>query len=228
MKKYFLILIFGMFILASGVLAESLSNDKFDNFVNKVVKEKVGDKEVRDVKKVDFKELPNQVSLENIDETNLALYEVDTGENKPFYVITVSDEVFKETIKNYANKMFLDFGLSGSFEDSQFLYSAAGVQSSMEKGYVMLREGSITGISTNLEVVETSGEGEVEVIIYKNSEPVGFRNTFYLDSNGIKRDYDTVSENSILFEAGDVISVYVKVNGNANIKDVITLLEVNI
>ena len=44
--------------------------------------------------------------------------------------------------------------------DSTFLNTGTGVEASLEKGYVMMRSGSITGLSTNLEVL--SGNGEIE------------------------------------------------------------------
>jgi len=124
--------------------------------------------------------------------------------------------------------MILNFGHDGEVGESLFLETATGVQTSEEKGYVMMRSGSITGLSTNLEVIETTELGEVEIIIYKNSEPVGFRNGVLGNSTGIMKDYDTVSIDTIAFEPGDVISVYTEVSENVIIKDVITIMEINI
>jgi len=84
--------------------------------------------------------------------------------------------------------------------------------------------GSITGISTNLEIVR--GEGEIEVVIYRNGEAVEFGNSFVGDSEGVKKDYDIQPEGTVKFEAGDVISVTVEANDSVVWKDVITMAEI--
>ncbi len=219
-----------IFLLAGGVLAENLAVSKdVDTFVKEVVKEKgINQENIKSVEKVDFADLPEEVKLENIDDTNLAMYEVDYGGDKPVFVITVSDTTFKKTLKEIANKMILNFGFNGELGESNFLNTATGVQTSEEKGYVMMREGSITGLSTNLEILDFKEKREVEIIIYKNSEPVGFRNSVLVNSTGIIKDYDLISKDTLSFEPGDVISVYAEVGENIIIKDVITIMEINI
>ena len=235
MKKLFVILgICMVFLLAGGVFAENVTvSDNVETFVKEVAKEKgIMQKDIKSVKEVDFNDLPEEVKIGNIDDTNLALYEVDHGEERPTFVITVSDTKFKKTVEEFvnkvANKMILNFGHGGVVDNSLFLETATGIQTSEEKGYVMMRSGSITGLSTNLEVLEANEIGEVEIIIYKNSEPTGFRNGFLVDSTGIAKDYDTLSANTITFEAGDVISVYVEVDGTISVQDVITIMEISI
>lgn len=231
MKKLFLILAVCMvFLLASGVLAENLAvSDDVEEFVKDVVKEKgLSPEKIEKIEKVDFEDLPEEVKIENVDETNLALYEIDYGEEKPVFVLTVSDTTFKKTLKEIANKMMLNFGFEGEVDGSLFLETATGVPGSEEKGYVMMRQGSITGLSTNLEVIEITEFGEVEVIIYKNAKEVGFRNAFIVNSTGINKDYDVISSDTITFEPGDVLSVYVNVEEDIVVKDVITLMEINI
>ena len=85
MKKLFLILAVCMvFLLASGVLAENLAvSDDVEEFVKDVVKEKgLSPEKIEKIEKVDFEDLPEEVKIENVDETNLALYEIDYGEEK--------------------------------------------------------------------------------------------------------------------------------------------------
>ena len=219
-----------VFLLAGGVLAENLVvSENVEEFVKEVMKDKGINKEnIKSVEKVDFADLPDEVKLENIDDTNLAMYEVDYGEERSVFVITVSDTTFKKALKEIANKMILNFGHEGEIGGSVFLDTATGVQTSEDKGYVMMRYGSITGLSTNLEVLEATDVGEVEIIIYKNSEPVGFRNGVLVNSTGIMKDYDTISKDTITFEPGDVISIYTEVGENIIIKDVITIMEINI
>ena len=231
MKKLFVI--FGIcmvLLLAGGVFAENLAvSDEVDSFVTDVIGEKgIAKENVKSVEKVDFTDLPEEINIENIDETNLAVYEVDYGEEKPVFILTVSDTTFKKTLKKIANKMILNFGYSGEFSDSLFLETATGVQTSSEKGYVMMRPGSITGLSTNLEVLDIKDSGEVEIIIYKNKEPMGFRNSFIVNVTGNNKDYDLISKDTLTFEPGDVISVYTNVKGDLIAKDIITIMEINV
>jgi hypothetical protein len=216
-----------MVILMVGVLAETISvSDDSQNIIKNILKERgLNESEVQSVEKVNLNELPDQIKIENIDNTNIAMYQIDMGTEKPVYVITVSDEAVKGVIKEkIITKMLINFGLIEESNESQFLESAVGVKGSLEKGYVMMRDGSITGLSTNAEII--SGTGDIEIIIYKNQKEVGFRNNLVADSVGIKNDYDTQSTGTINFEAGDVISVYVKVNGDVTFKDINTLIEI--
>lgn len=225
---YFVLAFVFVLVLASSVFAQSIGlSGKAKEVVEGIVENQGIDKDkVKSVEKVDFEDLPEQVDLKNIDTTNLAVYEVDYGGEAPVFVITASDELLEaseEVVQIY--KMFLNFGLSGESNGEIFLNSATGVEGSLEKGYVMMREGSITGLSTNLEIL--SGEGNVEVVIYINGKPAGFRNTIVADSTGVKKDYDTQSLNIVKFDKGDVISVYVKTEGEVIVKDIINLVEIS-
>jgi len=227
MKKIFAILGVALILLASGVFAENmaLSSDIQDAVKQAVEKKGISEQEVQNIEEVDFNNLPKEVDIKNIDDTNLALYKVDYGQEKPFYVITVSDEKFRKTAEEISRRMLLEFGSSEIIVTSSFLKSSTGVQTSAEKGYVMMRAGSITGLSTSLEVL-TAGEGNVEIIIYKNGQEIGFRNVIVADKNEVKKDYDVQSENIVNFEQGDVISVYTKINGEISVKDINTLVEI--
>jgi hypothetical protein len=228
MKKIFIFLIIGMIVLAAGgVFAADLRGTSVEDVVKNVVEKKgVNPSQIKDVKKVDFKDLPDEVNIENIDDTNVALYEVDYGEDKPVYVLTVSEEAFEQTIEEIiTSKMLINFGYSGEIFDSTFLKTTSGVETDYGKGYVMMRDGSITGISTNIEVLETQ-YGEIELIIFINGEEVGFRNSINVNSVGVKSDYDVQSENLLTFEAGDVISVYAQVDGAILAQDIITMIEI--
>jgi len=225
---YILVAFVLVLILASGVFAQSLGlSGKAREVVDEIVENQGIDKDkIKSVERVEFDKLPEQVNLKNIDTTNLAIYEVDYGGESPVFVVTASDElleVSEEVVQ--IHKMLLNFGLNGESSSSVFLNSALEVEGSPEKGYVMIREGSITGLSTNLEVL--SGEGNVEVVIYINGNPAGFRNTFVVDSKGVKKDYDTQSLGIVKFDKGDVISTYLNVEGNIIVKDVINLVEIS-
>jgi len=131
-------------------------------------------------------------------------------------------------------RQFLQFGFDGEMT-SGFLETATGVEGSLEKGYVMMRPGSITAMSTNLEIVTIGvpkedvhsgeGNGQIEIIIYKNGEQIGFGNSLEGDL-GIKKDYDVQSNGVVTFEPGDLISVSANSKEGFVWQDVITMIEI--
>ncbi len=185
---------------------------------------------INEINKVDFENLPKEVNIENVDDTNLAIYEVDYeegGETQKVFVITYSVEELKaqgDLIIAHDKRQFLNFGFDGAMDSARFLETATGVEGSLEQGYVMMRKGSITGLSTSLEVIE-EGEGQIEIIIYKNGEQVGFENALN-GALGVQKDYDIQSNDVVNFEPGDVISVYANAKQGLVWKDVITILEI--
>jgi len=229
LKRVFVIVVFGIILTASGVFAETIGlTEEVKEIVEDVVAKKGIDEEnIESIEPVDYNNLPDAISIENIDTTNLVIYEVDIGEDKPVYVITASDELFigVSKIPTTREVLILNFGYEGEMKKKdEFLDTATGIETSLEKGYVMMRDGSITGISTNLEIVR--GKGNIEVIIYVNGERIEFGNNFVGDSEAVKKDYDIQSEGTVKFEAGDVISVSVEADGDIVWKDVITMVEI--
>ncbi len=226
MKKYFTFLILGIILVGVAFAQTTQITEEVEDFVKKVAKSKgIEEEKVSDIKEVDFKKLPKDLNLQNIDETNLALYEVQVNDDeKPVYIITASKTKIKESIAEFAQKMLLTFGHDEVIKETTFLKNAVGVLGSHEKGYVMIREGSITGLSTNLETID--GAGNVEIIIYKNGEKVGFRNSFTITETKTYKDYDTISKEVLNFEKGDLISVKVDISGNLQLRDITTLLEI--
>ena len=227
-KLYIILAVVLVLLMASGVLAQSIGlSDDVKNIINSVVEKQGIDKnDIKSVEQVGFDALPPQVDLKNIDTTNLAVYQVDYGGDRPVYVITATGETIKASVpKTFSYKMLLNFGANGQVSAPTFLNTANGVEGNLEKGYVMVRDGSITGLSTNLEVL--SGQGSIEIMVYVNGQPIGFRNTIYADSTGVKKDYDTQSFGIVNFKKGDVISAYVKTDGDIAFKDVINLIEIS-
>ena len=214
------------------VSSEEISTQVYEYISDFVEKKGVLPSEISFVEKVDFDSLPESVNIENIGENNLAIYEVSYEEDSKedqLYVITYSVDELKEQgdiIIAQNKRQFLNYGFSGTMDKSGFLKTATEVETSLEKGYVMVREGSITAVSTNLEVFE-SNSGEIEIIVYKNGKPIGFGNIFSTASPGIKKDYNVQSKNIVRFKEGDVISVYLKANGvDISWGDVITMVEI--
>jgi hypothetical protein len=226
MKKYFAFLILGIILVGAAFAQTTQITQGVEDFVKKVAKSKgIEEESVSGIKEVDFKKLPKDLNLQNIDETNLALYEVQViDDEKPVYIITASKTKIEETVAEFAQKMLLTFGYNEVIKETTFLKNAVGVLGSHEKGYVMIREGSITGLSTNLEAID--GAGNVEIIIYKNGEEIGFRNSFTITETNTYKDYDTISKNILNFEKGDLISVKIEISGNLQLRDITTLLEI--
>jgi hypothetical protein len=210
-------------ILSAGVIAETTLSEDIQQFVKEVQRNKeINESDIKSVKQVNFEDKPDQIKIENIDDTNLAMYELEVkGKDKPVYMITVSDQQFRKAIEKYTNRMLLTFGKK-NLQESSFMETATGIMSSEEKGYVMMRDGSVTGISTSIEIIE--GEGEIEIVLYKNGKPTGFRNQF--NEQGIQSDYDLQSEGIVEFQKGDILSLKVNNEEFINIKDINTLLEV--
>ena len=230
MKKICVFLAIGMvLLLASGVFALTTElSSELQGFVQSLAEKKgIAIESIVSISEVDFNSLPGEIKLENIDNTSLALYQIDLGDGTPVYVITLSDKTFQKTLATVdLKRSYLNFGFEGIFTGSRFLETATGVETSLEKGYIMIRRGSITGISTNLEVSKGIELGQIEIIIYKNGEVLGFGNTLNSFSSGIKSDYDIQSEETINFEPGDVISVYLKTDKEISWSDVITMIEI--
>jgi hypothetical protein len=230
-KAFIYFAVFMGVLMLSGVFAESIGlSEDVEGIVNDVIDKKgINQGDIQSVEEVSFEDLPDQIELGQVDTTNIAIYKVDYGTDKPLFVLTASDEsleAYKGTTTVISKVMFLNFGYNGMMEEPGFLNTATGVEGSLEKGYVMMRKGSITGLSTNIDVL--GGEGEVEVVIYINGEVAGFRNTIIGDSTGVKKDYDTQSLGVVNFEKGDVISVYVNTESNIVFKDVINLVEISV
>lgn len=218
--------------VAESVSVGNISTQIYEYISNFVQKRDILPSEISFVREVDFESLPKAVQIENVGEHNLAIYEIsykEEGKEDQIYVITYSVEELKkqgDLIVAHDKRQFLNFGFAGMMDKSGFLKTATEVETSLEKGYVMVRDGSITAISTNLEVFE-SNPGEIELIIYRNGEPVGFGNIFSAESLGVKKDYNVQSSGVVTFKAGDVISVYLKASGTDIVfGDVITMIEI--
>ena len=252
MKKIFLgagicivlILVSAVFATAAsssedvGEIIEKISNsksigDEVKNYIGKFVEKRgIKPERIKNIELIDFNDLPKEVNIENVDDTNLAIYEIDydegNGEDKKVFMVTYSVEELRvqgDLIIAHDKRQFLNFGFGGEMIDSGFLETATGVEGSLDSGYVMMREGSITGLSTSLEVV-SEDEGQIEIIVYKNGEKIGFGNSIAADSLGVEKDYDVQSNDVVAFEPGDMISVYVNAPEGIVWKDVITMVEI--
>jgi hypothetical protein len=224
---YFVIV--AIVFVTSGVVAETVGlSDSAQKVVEDILSNKGIDPDsVEGIEEVNFNDLPDQIDVKNIDDTNLAVYEIKPLEGNSFYVVTASDKhITKQQTGVGVARYVMDFGYNGAMAGDGFLRTAVGVETSPEKGYVMMRKGSITGLSTNLETM--TGKGIIYITLYKNGEEIGFRNSLVVDSETgkIMKDYDTQSPGTVEYEQGDVISMYVESEGDVIWKDVITRVEI--
>jgi hypothetical protein len=199
-----------------------------ENFVDK---KGIDPSTINNITQVNFNDLPKEVNINNVSDANLAIYQVDYNQSSQkqskVFVVTYSVSKLKsqgDIIVAQDTREFLNFGINGEENQSVFLNSATGVEGSSDNGYVMMRSGSITGISTSLEAL--AGNGNVDIVIYKNGQPIQFGNSFVIDSSGIKKDYQVQSKGTVTFESGDMISVYAKSSDGVTYKDVTTLVEI--
>ena len=240
MKRIFFGILVFVLVLSIGAIAISAEiaegsgtvGEQVLGYVGEFVSQRGIDSEkITGVREVDFNELPKEVAIENVGDTNLAIYEINYSEksnDKKIYVVTYSVEKLRsqgDLIVAQDKRNFLDFGHQGIMNDSWFLETSAGVETSEAKGYVMMRDGSVTAISTNLEIIQ-GNPGQIDIIVLRNGEMIGFGNTFSTDSIGVKKDYDVQAKEVVNFEAGDVISVVVRKTGYVSWRDVITLIEI--
>ena len=234
------LLVVGVFVAAADLQIiddESISispkiTDTVLNYVEEFVQKRdITSDSIKTVTEVDFDTLPKEVNIENVGDHNVGIYEIDytessTGEDKQIYMVTYSVNELREQgdlIIAHDKRQFLQFGFDGGMTGG-FLKTSTGVQGSLEKGYVMVRSGSVTAVSTNLEVT-SEGVGLIEIIIYKNGKRVEFGNSFNGDL-GVRNDYDVQSNNVVIFEPGDVISAYADASEGLVWKDVITMIEI--
>lgn len=213
-------------MLAGGVFVSANVSLEVKSLINEVVSREVGSQEIGELIVMDSQEIKETFGGVVLDQNNVAIYKIESSE-KPLYVISLSENslnlVENEEESITRSTSYLSFGLDGSYRESSFLKNSGGVFGSKEKGYVMLGKGSISGISTSVEILESVDNSLLEILIYKNGEVVGLRNVFV--EEGVLKDYDVYSFGVISYEPGDVISIYASSYGLVY-KDVITLLEI--
>jgi len=223
------VVIFVLVLLVSvGVFAETVSDGGVSAEVSQYVEgflEKGGsvDVQVDGIVEIDQEDLPDEVEIKEINPNNIGIYQVNYTEEqeaKKVFLVTYTTNEFREKAVAVKNVQYLDFGFAGSSTESGYLETSTGVGTGAETGYVMMRPGSITGISTTLTL---EGEGKVNIAVYKNGKDTGFGNDISSDDKKTL-DYDLQSEDIVDYVAGDVISVYI-MSENVNWSEVVTLVE---
>ena len=255
MRKILLVPVLAMlFLVVAGVFVASVGEidvpqeikevvDRFiggdvsesvEGFVGEFVEKRgIDSSEITNIRQVDFDKLPEDINIGEVGDHNLVIYEIDfvdklTNQEDQLFVISYSVETLVsqgDIIIASDKRNFLNFGTSKTMSNSGFLETATGVETSHAKGYLMMRRGSITALSTNLEIIQ-SNPGAIEIIVYKNGQPINFGNTLSGSALGVEKDYDVQSKEVVRFEPGDVISAYIKADDGLAWRDVITLIEI--
>ena len=225
MKKIFAFFAaMSLLLMLSFVFAEA----NVDDITKRVAELKsIPQGDITNVTEVNCNNLPNELNISCTADSNVGLFKVELKTGDPSFVITFSEKGFQKISQAYYATSFLSFGLNEEKNASTFLRMSSGVEGSLENGYVMVRSGSITGISTNLDVVQTNEGGSIRILIYKNGELVGLGNMFDVSSQGTKKDYDIQSLDIVNFNPGDTISVYLDSEGSASFSDVTTIVEIS-
>ena len=148
---------------------KGISNETKDFVKEFVKKRRIDAEKINNISQIDFNSLPKEISIENIDDSNLGIFQVNYNdssngdEGKDIFVVTYSVEQLRkqgDLIIAHDKRQFLDFGYAGEGTESIFLETATGISTSLENGYVMMRPGSVTGLSTNIEITKV-GDGEI-------------------------------------------------------------------
>jgi hypothetical protein len=224
-------IIFVLFILVSaGAFAQEVAqvsvevSEDVSNYIDEFLeKGGVAKEQTKEIKQIDQEDLPDKVDIKEINENKIGIYSVNyTQDNAPknVYVVTYSTNKFKKT-PSLKNVQYFNFGYADSSNVASYLDSSTGVATGADRGYVMMRPGSITGLSSSLDL---SGEGYVLIKVYINGEDTGFENRISTNE-GQKKDYDLQSEEIIEYVPGDVLSVYVQTSGNVTWSNVISMVE---
>jgi len=137
--------------------------------------------------------------------------------------VTYSTNQLEKKTQDVKNIQYLSFGFSGSSNSSTYLETSNGVPTDGDNGYVMMRSGSITGVSTSIKLSDEAGD--VSIKVYKNGKDTLLSNMISSEDKN-KVDYDLQSEDVVNFLPGDVISVYVDNPSQLNFADATTLVEI--
>jgi len=232
MKKEAIIAL-GLIILIAGAFAQTVSQEETEQVTKEissyiksfVEKEGIKESQIINISQVDINNLPDEIEIKKIESNNIGLYKINYAESnisKKIFLVAYSTNELKEKTDYFVkNIQSFVFGYSKESSSSAYL-EITGVQSSEKIGYVMMHSGSITGISTSLEITE--GTGKLFIEVYKNGKDTGFGNIISpADLNKI--DYALQSEDIITYEPGDIITVYIHNTGDIAWKNAVVNIE---
>jgi len=120
-------------LMASVVFAENEVSSDVEKFVKKIAENRgINQSDIESVTEVDFSQLPDEVKIENVDNTNIALYEIkQKGKNSSAFAITLSGKNIEKIQRQVSfTTSFLSFGLEGESKSSTFLETSTGIKTS--------------------------------------------------------------------------------------------------
>ena len=133
MKKIFVFSVLVILLIVGVFATSSVSSDvgeEVSDFVDSFVSKKgIASENIKEIKQVDFNDLPKEVNIENVEDTNLAIYQVDYSESnqdKKVFVIAYSVDQLRtqdDLIIASDKRNFLDFGYGGVMGNSGFFRS---------------------------------------------------------------------------------------------------------
>lgn len=176
--------------------------------------EKQGIENISNITKLDKSFLPDEIDVSNIEENQVGIYEIeydDFGILRNIFVVSyISDEVVEVFREPVENSFYFTFN-KNNLSFSSFVGS-----------YVMLKSGSITGLSS---FVSLSGNGKVFLYVYRNGESINFFNE--ISSGEVDTiDFDLQSVGLNEFDEGDILSLYIVLEGEVSIDEVSSILKV--
>ncbi len=129
------LLVVGVFVAAAdSEIVNSITETKeiaqeIKDYVGSFIEKKGIELEsINDISEINFEDLPKEVNIENVGDTNLAIYEIaydeSTGEEQKVFVITYSVNELSaqgDLIIAHDKRQFLNFGFAGQMIDSGFL-----------------------------------------------------------------------------------------------------------
>ncbi len=158
------------------------------------------------------------------------IYELPDAGDDANFVLTEGNQTINGdttfTAELKGTKGYLAFGENTAISTDAYLKGPDGITTSATIGYRMIRDGSITGISLQTNVIAKTDNGDLTARLIKGGTPV-FSVTKSVTATGIQGNQDTQTRGTDTFSAGDIISVdLVWVDGLvATVDDTVILVE---
>jgi hypothetical protein len=208
-KKFIFLGLLLITIVFVGAVESNLSIE-ITNYIDSVLeKQGIGQENIQTISEIDKSNLPKELMVSNVQNSEVGIYQVGYLEGnleKNLFVISYTSEEIEKipALKEFNNIQYLIFNSNST---------------GFMQNYVMLDSGSITGISTSADFF---GVGNLKIEVYKNGKSLNF--IIEIDYRGDKFDYELQSNNLDMFQAGDIISVYINPS-ILNIREVNTIVK---
>ena len=153
---------------------------------------------------------------------------VGIGTNTPSKTLDVVGDIACSGAIVGGTRAYFDGGEASAFSSDRYLDFNNGTQMDDYEGYRMHRAGSITGVSCQFNCTTNAG-GDVDIEVRKNGVKVFEKASVSIpDTNAATRygDSATQARGTDTFVVGDVLTLYVCVNGSVTLDDFNAFFEV--